>query len=100
MFENDGMRGTEAAKARSKKDIHMAVCCLEQSRPSVSAQNGQSDLPDLRPVGMDVLGDSLPYSIEDGHPVVRRARFDALMAHVRAGAPGTCSRDVRCARVV
>jgi len=34
---------------------------------------------------LDLLGDPLPYFMDDGRPVVRRARFDALMARVRAG---------------
>ena len=33
---------------------------------------------------LDLLGDPLPYSIKDGVAVVERARFEALMAHVRA----------------
>jgi hypothetical protein len=31
---------------------------------------------------LDLLGDTLPYHIEDGRRVVSRARFDALMAHI------------------
>ena len=35
---------------------------------------------------LNLLGVRLPYLIEDGRPVVKRARFDALMAHIRTGA--------------
>ena len=31
---------------------------------------------------LDLLGDALPYFIQDGEPVVERDRFDALMARV------------------
>jgi hypothetical protein len=43
-------------------------------------------LAELREPGvvpLDLLGDSLPYFLKDGVPVVERARFDALMARVR-----------------
>jgi hypothetical protein len=34
---------------------------------------------------LDLLGESMPYSIKDGVAVIERDRFDALMARLRAG---------------
>jgi len=56
------------------------------SSPSLAYQI-LAELHEPVTLSLDLLGDPLPYFIEDGRPVVQRARFDALMAHVRAGAP-------------
>ena len=45
-----------------------------------------SELHEPAILSLDLLGDPLPYFIEDGRQVVQRGRFDALMAHVRDGA--------------
>jgi hypothetical protein len=34
---------------------------------------------------LDLLGESMPYSIKDGIAVIERDRFDALMARLREG---------------
>jgi hypothetical protein len=45
-----------------------------------------AELHEPRVLSLDLLGDPLPYFIQDGRPVVERARFDAFIAHVRTGA--------------
>jgi len=53
------------------------------SSPSLAEQI----VAELREPGMlrlELLGDPLPYFIQDGEVVVERARFDELMARLRA----------------
>lgn len=44
---------------------------------------------------LDLLGDTLPYFMKDGRPVVERARFDELMARVRASKTAELPKPMR-----
>ena len=67
------------------RDAVVAYLSATGSSPSLVYQI-LAELHEPGVLPLDLLGDQLPYFIEDGRPVVERARFDALMAHVRSGA--------------
>jgi hypothetical protein len=52
------------------------------SSPSLAEQI-VAELHEPGTLPLDLLGDPLPYFIKDGHAVVERWRFDAMMARVR-----------------
>jgi hypothetical protein len=65
------------------RDAVEAYLTATGSSPSLADQI-LSQLDEQGAIPLDLLGDALPFFIKDGHPVVERARFDALMARVRA----------------
>jgi hypothetical protein len=67
------------------RDAVKAYLSATGSSPSLAHQI-LAELHEPGVLSLDLLGDPLPYFIEDGRPVVERAHFDALMAHVRTGA--------------
>jgi len=71
----------------SVRDAVEAYLSATGSSPSLAHQI-LAELHEPGAHSMDLLGDTLPYLIEDGRRVVSRARFDALMAHISGrGAP-------------
>ena len=66
------------------RDAVEAYLSATGSSPSLAYQI-LAELHEPGLLSLDLLGDPLPYFMDDGRPVVRRARFDALMARVRVG---------------
>jgi len=67
------------------RDAVEAYLSATGSSPSLAYQI-LAELHEPGLLSLDLLGDPLPYFMDDGRPVVQRARFDALMARVRVGA--------------
>ena len=66
------------------RDAVEAYLSATGSSPSLAYQI-LAELHEPGLLSLDLLGDPLPYFMDDGRPVVQRARFDALMARVRVG---------------
>lgn len=67
------------------RDAVEAYLSATGSSPSLAYQI-LAELHEPGLLSLDLLGDPLPYFMDEGRPVVQRARFDALMARVRVGA--------------